>query len=70
MACDFAVICLQLDDGKVQPLAWSERKLSVKGLRKACRKFRHDSDVVRPVSMHWARLYNSPTDMKRELPQF
>ena len=70
MTQNFAVICLRLDDGNVQPLAWTEGKLSVKRLRKACRKFRHDPDVVEPVSMHWARLYFSPAEMKRELPQY
>lgn len=70
MADKFAVIVLWLDDGKVQPLAWTEGRLSVKRLRKACRKFRHDPDVVRPASMHWARLYMSPAEMKRDLPKY
>jgi hypothetical protein len=70
MPDNFAIIVLRLNDGTVQPLAWAERRLSVKQLRKACRKFRHDPDVVRPESMYWARLYRSPADMKRELPKY
>lgn len=65
-----SVVCLRLDDGKVQPLAWTEGKLSIKQLRKACKQFRHSPDVVEPASMHWARLYKSLAEMKRELPKY
>ena len=70
MSKDFGVICLCLDDGKVQPLAWSRRKLSIKRLRKAVKQFSHDPDVVKAACMHWSRLYSSIRDMHNELPEF
>jgi hypothetical protein len=64
------VIGLRLKDGKVQPLAWTERRLSIKELRRATKKFRHDVDVAEPCCMRWPRLYLSEMEMKRELPRY
>ena len=64
------VVGLKLNDGRVQPLAWTQNRLSVKQLRKACRKFRFDPDVSEPISLSWWRLYQSVREMKRELPRY
>lgn len=69
MRRNFRVICLQLDCGQVQPLAWTANKPSVRRLRKLTRKFRHDPDVVKPCAMHWLRLYRTIREMQSELPQ-
>jgi len=64
------VVGLRLTDGMVQPLAWTKGRLSKKQLRRVGRNFRRAVDVVEPVSMHWARLYRSPSEAMKELPHY
>lgn len=70
MKRNLGVLCLRLDDGKVQPLAWTEGQLSKKRLRQVARHFRYDPDVVKPCVLHWTQLYRSRAEMMAELPKF
>lgn len=44
---DFPIIvCLELKDGSVAPLAWSDIEISKKSLRRETHKFMKDTDMV------------------------
>lgn len=64
------VIGFRTKDGKVQPLAWSPLKLSVKMLRSSVHKFRNDDDYLEPYQSEWSRLYHTKKDATSSLPKY
>jgi hypothetical protein len=68
---DFPIIlCLKINDGHVQPLAWSNTEISKKAARRETYKFQKDRDVVGYKTSPWHRLYDTISNMKSELPEF
>ena len=64
------ILCLRLDDGKVQPIAYSGSKVSSKRLRKLLKKFCKDRDVVSFDQVDYVRLYGTKAEVKQSLPEF
>lgn len=64
MSRDIRVLCLEIDGGFYSPLAWTDREISNKKLRRLIRKFRRDSDFVKGAVMGWRRLFNSIDEVK------
>ncbi|EPX84798.1 hypothetical protein [Salipiger mucosus] len=70
MTKETRVLCLRLDDGTVQPLAWTDIDLSKKEIRRATRKFRKDADVEGSCLLPVSRLYDTAAEAKNELPRY
>jgi hypothetical protein len=69
MSKDFFVVGLRLDDGKISPLAWAETDLTKRELRRVAKAHRKDADVIGGWCLPYWRLYDTPTEMKKELPK-
>ena len=63
------ILCLRVEDGKVQPIAYSDRDISKKVARRLLRKFKNDADVSGASVVDYARLYDSKTEARSQLPQ-
>lgn len=55
-------------NGGYIPMAWVEDELSHKKLKKTFKKYRNDTDFIRPFQLSWYRFYNSKQEMKADLP--
>lgn len=62
---EWKILCLRLKDGLVSPLAKTKRDVSDKEMRRLCRKFRKDEDVIGEVLMPDWRLGLDQTEMRR-----
>lgn len=69
MSRDIRILCIKVGDRTFQPLAWTDREISSKKLKKYVHKFRRDSDFIEGAVLEWRRLYNSLSDVKFELPR-
>jgi hypothetical protein len=63
------ILCLRVEDGKVQPIAYSDSDISKKVARRLLRKFKNDADVSGISVVNYARLYDSKTEARSQLPQ-
>jgi hypothetical protein len=63
------ILCLRLDDGRVQPIAYTEGDISKRSTKRLLRKFRKDSDVCGYVALGYDRLYNSKSEVRLQLPK-
>lgn len=66
---DIRILCIKVGEREYQPLAWTDREISSKKLKKYVHKFRRDSDFIEGAVMGWQRLYDSLIEMKKELPR-
>lgn len=66
---DYSIIGLKLTDGQIAPLAYTQRDISDKELRRLTRKFRKDSDFAYGICINWRRLYSRKEEFKTTLPR-
>lgn len=68
MTGSIRILCIHTGERSYAPLAWTDRNISNKKLRRLVRKFRTDADFIKGVVLDWQRLYNSVAEVKKELP--
>lgn len=59
------VICIHVGERTYAPIAWTDREVSKKNLRRYVRKFRRDADFLKGAVLDWSRLYDSMSEVKR-----
>jgi len=65
------ILCLLINTGEVQPLAWHRKKLSVKEYRRLFKHYKHDKDVIGISSIDFTRLgYTTKRDVKTDLEKY
>jgi len=69
MKNDYMVLCLLVDNGRVSPLGWRMGEFSKREIRREYRRFKNDSDVVGGVALPYRRLYETSSEMKKEIPE-
>lgn len=65
MTRSIRILCIHTDDRTYQPLAWTDREISKKEIRRLVRKFRTDADFLNGAVLNWSRLYSSLAEVKR-----
>lgn len=65
MTRSIRILCIHTGDRTYQPLAWSDRDISNKKLRRLVHKFRTDADFVNGAVLDWNRLYDSLAEVKK-----
>jgi len=69
MKTDYMVLCLRVGKHNVSPLGWRAGEFSKREIRRECRRFKNDSDVIGGVALPYNRLYETPSEMKKEIPE-
>lgn len=59
------IICIHTTDHRYAPLAWTDREISDKEVRRLTKRFKTDIDFLKGVVLPWNRLYNSLDETKR-----
>lgn len=59
------ILCIHTDEWTYVPLAWTDREISNKKLRRLVHKFRNDADFLKGAVLHWQSLYNSLAEVKK-----
>lgn len=58
------ILCIKTTEHRYAPLAWTDREISNKKLKRLVSKFRKDADFLEGVVIPWNRLYNSLDEAK------
>lgn len=69
MSRDIRILCIKTTDNCYQPLAWTDREISNKKLRRLVHKFRADADFLKGIVIDWYRFYDTIQQVKNELPR-
>jgi hypothetical protein len=67
------LVALYGDSRLVRPLAWSRQEFSRKECRSAFKRIKNDPDFGWPTSVvsgNAARYYNTPEEVKKDLPEW
>lgn len=69
MSRDIRILCIRTKNHQFAPLAWTDREISNKKLRRLVKRFRTDADFLDGIVVSWYRLYDSLAEAKETLPK-
>ena len=65
MRRNIRILCIHTGERTYAPLAWTDREISNKKLRRLVRKFRTDADFLSGAVLDWNRMFDSLAEVKR-----